>query len=195
VSIALLTLINNCLDWADGVVARIRDEQRDAATPCPEFTVDSLMAHLVDGLAWYGELPAGGSVDPREVHGPDVRQVGYVDAFRSVHATIRRNWTAERLAGTFPMGGTEVTGAGITEYMIVEALGHGWDLATATGQPVRVDPDVAEAALAVAHGLGEEVLRSPGMMAAAVPVDADAPAIDRFAAYLGREPAPARKPG
>jgi uncharacterized protein (TIGR03086 family) len=146
------------------------------------------MAHLVDGLTWYGELPAGGAADPRDVRGPDLRQVGYLDAVRTVHAVIRRNWTEERLADSYPMGGGQVTGAGITEYMIVEILGHGWDLATATGQPISVDPDVADGALAVAHGLGEANLRAPGMMAAAVSIDPDAPAIDRFAAFLGRHP-------
>jgi uncharacterized protein (TIGR03086 family) len=184
----LLTLLENCLDWADGVVARIGDGQRESATPCPEFTVGGLTAHLVDGLTWYGGLPAGGSADPRDVHGPDLRQVPYADAFRTACAVIRRNWTAQCLAETYPMAGGEVTGAGITEYMVVETLGHGWDLAIATGQPIRVSPDVAEAALDVAHRLGEQNLRGPGMMAAAVTIDADAPAIDRFVAFLGRQP-------
>jgi uncharacterized protein (TIGR03086 family) len=185
---APLTLLDNCLDYADGVVAGIAEEQRDAATPCPEFTVSSLVAHLVDGLTWYGELPAGGSADPREVPGADPRQVRYHDAFRAARATIGRNWTEQHLARTYPGPGGEVTGAGITEFMIVETLGHAWDLATSTGQPIRVRPEVADAALAVAHRLGEQALRAPGMMTAAVTVDADAPAIDRFVAFLGRQP-------
>jgi hypothetical protein len=51
-----------------------------------------------------------------------------------------------------------------------------------------VAPDLAEAGLTVAHGLGEQVLRAAGMMADAVIVDAHAPAIDRFVAFLGRQP-------
>jgi uncharacterized protein (TIGR03086 family) len=184
----VLTVLNDCLNWVDGVVAEIGEEHRDSPTPCPEFTVDLLVAHVVDGLAWYGGLPAGGSADPRAVHGPDPREVGYREAFRTARETVRRNWTPERLTDTFPMPSGDYTGAGITEFQIVEFLGHGWDLAVATGQPTDVDPDLAETALRVAKGLGEDVLRSPGMMADPVAVAPDAPAIDRFVAYLGRRP-------
>jgi uncharacterized protein (TIGR03086 family) len=188
VSTPSLALLDGCLDWADGVVTGIRTEQRDAATPCPDFTVGRLVAHLVDGLTWYGRLPAGGPTDPREVHGPDLRQVPYADAFREARATIRGNWASTHLADTYALPFGEVSGTGITEYMIVETLGHGWDLAAATGQPINVAPDLAEAALTVAHGLGEQTIRTQGMMAAAVDVAADAPAIDRFIAFLGRQP-------
>lgn len=184
----MLTVLDSCLTWVDGVVAGIGAEHRDAPTPCPEFTVDLLVAHLVDGLVWYGGLPAGGPADPREVHGPDLRRVGYHDAFRAACDTVRRNWTERHLADAFPAPGGEVTGEGITQYEIVEVLGHGWDLATATGQPVTVAPGLAEAALTIARGLGEETLRGPGMMANPVSADPDAPAIDRFVAYLGRKP-------
>jgi uncharacterized protein (TIGR03086 family) len=174
--------------WAGGVVAGIRADQGDAATPCAELTVDRLLAHLIDGLTWYGRLPAGGPADPRTIHEPDSGPVPPADAFRAAHATIRRNWTSAHLAETYALPFGEVTGTGVTEYMIVETLGHGWDLAVATGQPITVVPDLAEAALAVARGLGEPALRGEGMMAAAVPAAAGAPAIDRFVAFLGRQP-------
>ena len=183
----VLSVLDGCLDWTDGVVAGIGAGHRDAATPCPEFTVDGLVAHLVDGLAWYGALPAGGATDPREVKGPDLAS-GYADAFRAARAVVRRNWTPPRLDDTFALPVGQVTGAGITEYTVVEMLGHGWDLAVATGQPVHVADELAEAALTIARGLGEETLRGPGMMGAPTPVDADAPAMDRFVAYLGRRP-------
>lgn len=183
-----LVLLDGCLDWVDGVVAGIRTEQRDAPTPCPDFTVDRLAAHLVDGLTWYGRLPAGGRTDPREVHGPDLRQVPYADAFHAARATIRSNWTSTHLADTYVLPFGEISGTGITEYMIVETLGHGWDLAAATGRPIDAAPDLAEAALTVARGLGEQTIRAQGMMAAAVATGEDAPAIDRFIAFLGRPP-------
>ena len=85
-----------------------------------------------------------------------------------------------------PFGGC--TGAGITEYTIMETLGHGLDLAVATGQPIGLAADVSEASLTVVRGLGEQALRTPGMMAAAVSVEAQGPAIDRFVAFLGRQP-------
>jgi uncharacterized protein (TIGR03086 family) len=190
----LLTVLEDCLDWTGGVVARIGQKQRDTTTPCPGFTVDRLVAHVIDGLTWYGQLPAGGATDPRAVRGPDLQRVRYDDAFRTARAGIRRNWTPHRLTDTYVLPFGEVTGAGITEYTIVEALGHGWDLAISTGQPINVAADLAETALTLAHGLGEQTLRAPGMMAAAATVETDAPAIDRFVAFLGRPPSPRTQP-
>ncbi|TDC94558.1 TIGR03086 family metal-binding protein [Actinomadura sp. 7K507] len=186
--IATLDLLDGCMDWAGGVVAGIRVEQRDAATPCPEFTVEGLIAHLIDGLTWYGQLPAGGPTDPREATGPDLRRVPYADAFDAARSTTGRTWTPVHLADTYALPFGETSGTGITEYMIVETLGHGWDLAVAAGQPINVAPDLAEAALTTAHGLGEQTLRAEGMMADAATVPAHAPAISRFVAFLGRQP-------
>jgi uncharacterized protein (TIGR03086 family) len=182
----LLELLDRCLDHAATVVAGIRDDQRAAPTPCPDLTVDQLLVHLVGGLKWYGQLPAGGPGDPRDVPGSQLAPLSYPDAFADVRTLIRSTWSPARLTDRYPMPGGEVTGAGMTEYMVVEVLGHTWDLAVATGQPTDPPGGVAEDALGVARGLGEEALRAPGMMGPAVPVDPDAPAIDRFAAFLGR---------
>jgi hypothetical protein len=65
-------------------------------------------------------------MDPRAATGPDLRQVPYADAFHATHAAIRRNWTSARLADTYALPFGETSGRGITEYMIVETLGHGW---------------------------------------------------------------------
>ncbi|MFI0482302.1 TIGR03086 family metal-binding protein [Actinomadura sp. 9N215] len=182
-----LALLDDCMAWADGVVEGIHAEQGSAATPCSEFTVDDLLAHLIDGLTWFGQLPAGGPTDPRRVHGLDPVGRSHVEAFHAARATIRRNWTPAHLSDTYALPFGQTTGTGITEYMSVETLGHGWDLAAATGQPITVAPHLAEAALTIARGL-EPALRAPGMMADAVTVTADTQPIDRFVAFLGRHP-------
>jgi uncharacterized protein (TIGR03086 family) len=184
----MLELLDRCLDFAGDVVTAIRDDQREAATPCPEFTVRRLTEHLIGGLDWYGRLPAGGPADPRDVPGPDLARQPYPVAFHTATRVIYRNWTPEHLARTYPMPMGEVTGAGITEYTIVEVLCHAWDLATATGQPARPAADLAEAALTMARGIGEQTLRAPNMMGDPVAVSDDASALDRFVAYLGRQP-------
>jgi uncharacterized protein (TIGR03086 family) len=184
----LLELLDESLVYAAEVLAGIEPAYGDAATPCPDFTVDHLVEHLVNGLAWYAGLPAGGEADPRDVRGPDPRETGYVNALASVVADVRQNWST-RLLGeklTLPFG--TVTGAGMTQYTIIEVLAHGWDLAVATKQPNRPPEELAEQALAVAQELDEETLRSPGMMADQVPVEAGAPPMDRFVAFLGRQP-------
>ena len=70
---------------------------------------------------------------------------------------------------------------------INENLMHGWDLARATGQVTSELPeDLAEQTLAMwTRQLGGRP-RESMPFAAAQPAPADAPAIERLAAYLGR---------
>jgi uncharacterized protein (TIGR03086 family) len=187
--VTLLGLLDESLSYADVVVAGIATDQALAPTPCPDFTVEHLVEHLVNGLAWYGGLPTGGDPDPGKATGPDVREVGYRPALESVTALVRSNWTDASLRASYPMPFGEITGEGITEYQVVEVLVHAWDLAVATGRPARPTEQLAERALALAHRLSEDTLRGPGMMADPVTVPDSAPALDRLVAFLGRQPA------
>jgi uncharacterized protein (TIGR03086 family) len=183
----MLTLLGRCLAYADRVIAGIPEARRGAPTPCADYDVEHLTAHLVKGVRWTADLPGGGTTDPLADPEPDLRGVPLPDAFRAVAADVRAAWSEADLERKFVMPFVEITGEGLIQYLIVELLGHGWDLATATGQPADAGEDLAEAGLRVARDLGE-VLRSPGMMGPAVQVPAGAPAMDRLAAYLGRTP-------
>jgi uncharacterized protein (TIGR03086 family) len=70
---------------------------------------------------------------------------------------------------------------------ITELLGHGWDLARATGQPADFPDDLAERALTEARNQLRNRPEGPhAPFAPQAPVPDDAPAIDRLAAFLGR---------
>jgi uncharacterized protein (TIGR03086 family) len=69
-----------------------------------------------------------------------------------------------------------------------ELLIHGWDLARATGQPADLPEDLAEGALSMWRTRLADRPREGMPFAAPQPVADDAPAIDRLAAYLGRQP-------
>jgi uncharacterized protein (TIGR03086 family) len=92
-------------------------------------------------------------------------------------------------------GETEVAGARLpaTVMGVVaadEVLVHGWDLAVATGQPYRADPEVAAAVLHQVTMLtqpGMEDLRN-GQFGPVVPVPDDAPVLDRILGLTGRDP-------
>jgi uncharacterized protein (TIGR03086 family) len=82
---------------------------------------------------------------------------------------------------------------------IVDTVTHGWDLARATGQQPAFDPEIAQIALVFAERSFGEARTSgapftpplpiPGTpFAPPVPISEDAPAIDRLAAMLGRQP-------
>jgi uncharacterized protein (TIGR03086 family) len=82
-----------------------------------------------------------------------------------------------------PLG--TATGAERLQIRLYDLLAHGWDLAQATGQPAALPEDLAEQALAFAHTYLADQAR-PGRFAPAQLAADHAPAIERFAAFLGR---------
>jgi uncharacterized protein (TIGR03086 family) len=88
--------------------------------------------------------------------------------------------------------GETYTGATLVDMYLVELATHAWDLARATGQLGRLDPDVAGPALGAARGTVRPEYRnlvepgSPYGSEVDAPVDADP--WERLAAFLGRQP-------
>jgi len=73
---------------------------------------------------------------------------------------------------------------------VQEVLAHGWDLATATGQPAEGDPELATWALAISKRiLLPEIRGQEGVpFGSVVEVPADAGPYLQLAAWLGRHP-------
>src|SRR5581483_11241096 len=63
---------------------------------------------------------------------------------------------------------------------------HTWDLARATGQDDRLDPEQLQRMLAAVGAMPEEALRAGGMFGPRIDVPADADDQTRFLAYVGR---------
>ncbi|WP_405779129.1 TIGR03086 family metal-binding protein [Streptomyces sp. NBC_01378] len=163
------------------VVAGITDGQLAGGTPCDDFTVAGLLAH-VDAAAvrlaavTRGEAAEPQGVSPRELIGHHVRAL----------ATAWQEPSAWQ--GSTDLGlelANEVWG----RIALTEMVVHGWDLATATGQPF----DVPEPTLRGCLEYLTEFLpklpapaRSP--WGTAVPVSPDAPLLDRVIGMAGRKP-------
>ena len=148
---------------------------------------------------WWGCL--AGAATHRRFNGsagradPHLAGAALLPPFRAAAAEVRRNWTAAALATTYatPMGA--ISGAGLASYTVVEIVVHSWDLAVATDQAIRPTDSLATLVLGLASEFDEATLRAPGMMAPAVDVPAEAPAMDRLVAFLGRDPyAPIKPP-
>lgn len=116
-------------DSFTNLVAGVRPDQLGIQTPCPEWSVQELVSHVVKGNLMFTRLFTG--AEP-----PAVDAVGDSVAAISVSAqALREAASAEgALERTFntPMG--ERTGARLMTIRVVELSVHGWDLAQATGQ-------------------------------------------------------------
>ncbi|QUH00695.1 TIGR03086 family protein [Saccharopolyspora erythraea] len=177
-----------------GLLAGVRAEQLADATPCSEYTVADLIAHIDDvaqGFAVFAgaDVPAtGNGASATGTNAPDV--VGdRRDAARHVRA-LGEAWDAPTAwHGSTDTGDVELPNEVWGKIALTEVVVHGWDLAHATGQRFELPEDALRACL---DHVSEFVPRAPlpELWGTAVDVPAVAPLIDRIVAITGRAPRP-----
>ena len=159
------------------VIAGVAPEQGGRPTPCDGYDVDQLVDHLV---GWAGSFAARLGGEPFEGE-PAAYRCGPDPAgdFRAAAVSISAAYRA----------GTEASQALPLGVLLMEFLTHGWDLATATGQDVHFEPAAADRALAAGQQMLKPEYRGPDQpFGPEVAVPAEAGAVDRLVAYLGRDP-------
>jgi uncharacterized protein (TIGR03086 family) len=164
------------------VLSGVSDDQLDASTPCTEWRVRDLVAHVVDGN-WRTATGAA-SHSPR-----DEDAAGLVALHAESAAAADAAFAApDGLTRTyeFPLGA--VPGSRMIGMRTTDVLTHAWDLARATGQPTDdLDGELAAEVLAASRGRIPPELRGPGKpFDDEQPCEPDASASDRLAAFLGR---------
>jgi uncharacterized protein (TIGR03086 family) len=190
-------LLSRALDQAGDVVAGTDRGRAGDPTPCRSWTVGQLVDHLVHDLGQFVTAAGGGAPDWSQA--PPPAGDDWAGAYRRGAQELVEAWQkAGDLSGTVTLPGMgEVPARFPVDMQIAELAVHAWDLATATGQRVDLDPEVAETALAWMRGTMAPQFRGTEEEGKAfgpeVPIADDAPAYDRLAAFAGRRPAdPAR---
>jgi uncharacterized protein (TIGR03086 family) len=175
---------------ATRIIGSISDDQLHLPTPCSEWDVRDVLAHVLDGdlltIDWIkGETPL-----PREQ-----RTSAFFDGFLGSEpqaAVLERLATCHDLVASDDpdrmlstrMGPFSV--ADMAEKRIADLVAHLWDLAVATGQPVDYDPELVESVLAHYHAKLDGKPREGAPVAEQQTVPEGATAADRLAAFLGR---------
>jgi uncharacterized protein (TIGR03086 family) len=189
----LLAQLEEGLEYAGKRVAGVPAGALDAPTPCAEWTVRQLLNHLVGSVDILNRLAAGDDVDRARI---DAHLLANTDAIgtnpaaafgRAADAALavwRAPGVFERLID-FPAQDTPA--AVVANIMLIEVLGHGWDLGAATGQPEPMDPAVARSGLAWTQPFLAQVGRGTSF-APAVTVLGGASPTDELVAFLGRDP-------
>jgi uncharacterized protein (TIGR03086 family) len=177
------------------LIAAVRDDQLDAATPCPAYSVGDLADHI-GGLSLAFTAAAlkvgmdasasGGSGDGSRL------EDGWRERIAADLGRLADAW-ADPAAydGMASAGGVEMPAPVAAMVALNEVVLHGWDLARATGQGYAVrDEDVATCFAFVEPTTrpGNEGMRDGGLFGPVVPVPADAPPLDRLLGAAGRRP-------
>ncbi|MEV6963475.1 TIGR03086 family metal-binding protein [Hamadaea sp. NPDC051192] len=177
------------IDKTTALVAGVQPGQGALPTPCPDYDVAALTDHLVGWLRMFAVRAAGLDFhDDPNSYRCGVDPAAEFAAAGAQAVTAFQGGAADR---PLRMASSELPGSMVLGMMLIEYVGHGWDLAIATGQPVPYTEPEAQAALDAARGMLAPAYRGPGKtFGYEVDVSADASAVDRLVAFIGRNPDP-----
>ena len=157
----------------------------DTPTPVADWVARDIVRHLTQWLSGFVsagaaiELPSGPSVDDDPVAAWQIHCA-------AVQAMLDDPATAERVLANPHVGALPLDRA-IDQFYTPDVFMHTWDLARATGQEDRLDPDFCAQLLAGMEQM-EEAIRSSGHYGARVEVPADADPQTKLLGFIGRDP-------
>lgn len=178
------------LEQAGTIFAGVRADQLSAPTPCRKWNTRELANHLV-GVNWM--MSAVGKGEKVDMEGPRPDLVGddpggaYETSRRAAAEVFTAPGALER-SWALPIG--EVPGAMARNIHLMETVIHTWDLAKATGQTNRLDPELGDVVLGLAPSIVTSGIRneSGNPFAQVITVAETAPVYERLAGFLGRTP-------
>lgn len=186
-------LDRRAVDAGVAVVACVRADDLDRPTPCTDWTLAELLAHMTVQHHGFASAAEGHGADPgvwrvRPLADPVAE---YAAAARRVTAAFGADDVLDRSFALPEFGaGVEFPGRQAIGFHLVDYVVHGWDVARSLGVGLELDPDVLDAALEIAAAVpdGEQRLVPGAAFRPGVPAVADAPGLDRVVALLGRSP-------
>ena len=182
-----IALLERAINYTLGCLHLVTPDALDRATPCADWDLRALLAHLDDSLRVLGE-----AVDLGVVQLDAVGTDPAADPVAGVRGSATHLLGA--LAGSrdqpeISIGGCPLTTGIVAATGAVEVAVHGWDVARACGVDRPIPPPLAEEMLDLS-ALLVSVDDRPVRFAAAVDVPPRADPGDRLVGFLGRRPYP-----
>jgi uncharacterized protein (TIGR03086 family) len=170
---------------AAGFTARVRGTSDwDAPAPVEGWCARDVVGHLVEWFPNFLEAATGLVLarGPAPSEDPVAAWHVHTDA-------VQRLLDGPEAAVPFrhPMVGEMPLPEAVDRFYTTDVFLHTWDLARATGQDERLDPETCAGLLAGMAPI-EELLRSSGQYGPRVPVPGDADVQTRLLAFIGRDP-------
>jgi uncharacterized protein (TIGR03086 family) len=156
----------------------------DRPAPCPGWVARDVVRHLVDWSADFlrggagVEVPRGPSADDDPVAAWEVHRDG-------IQAILDDPSCADRVLKNPHIGEVPLDEA-IARFYTSDIFLHTWDLAHATGQDERLDPERCATMLQGMQPF-DEILRTSGQYGPRVEVPDDADVQTRLLAFIGRD--------
>lgn len=164
-------------------VAGVPPERWADPSPCEGWTALDVVRHVVDTEASFLSR-----VDRQLDEVPSVDD-DPLAAWTTVRDVVQGALDDPAVAATSYEShfGPTTFEATVDRFYNMDLVIHGWDLARATGQDERIDPEELRRVAVDAEALGDS-LRMPGVCGPAIEVPADADEQSRVLGFLGRQP-------
>lgn len=171
------------------LVREIPGEGLGRPTPCDDFDLRTLLNHLVLWTAYSFERRARSEKVPEELIARDfVAEPGWEKAYEEQLDRALTAWSDPKVwEGEVDTGAGTMPANDIASMILLEMVLHGWDLARATGQELRLDEETAAVAADVVEKYGEMFRQYDGFKPA-LDVPEGASTIDRALLRSGRDP-------
>ena len=174
-------------------VRRITADQLTLPTPCTDWNLRDLLAHMTVQHRGFTAAVRGQGGDPANWHLPAVHDDPVIDHLAAADEAI------VAFAAVDPNTQVEIAEFGpdaqfpasqAMTFHFLDYLVHGWDVAQALGQPFTPEPDLVDAGWQIAEMIPADDASRPtgGPFGPAVAASADASSFERLLAHVGRTP-------
>jgi uncharacterized protein (TIGR03086 family) len=182
-------LLDRSLAYTRVMLADVRPDQLERATPCAGWPLGQLLAHMEDALDAFTEA-ASGRVEVDPVPKTSTR----VEALREKACALLGAWAAARpVPGRIEIGDLDLDAPLLVATAALEIAVHGWDVGQATGRRTRIPVDLAAGLLPIAERIIAPVDRGP-RFAGPRPTHAEAASDLRLLSWTGRAAAHPTEP-
>jgi uncharacterized protein (TIGR03086 family) len=176
------------------IVSHLTGADLGRPTPCSEWNVADLLAHMTVQHHGFAAAARGKGADPA-VWKPqplaDDPAKAYAEAAEDVLAAYAEPGVLERSFDLPEFGqGAAFPGAQAISFHFIDYVVHGWDLARALGRPYELEDELAGPALEIALVVpaGEQRTRLTTAFKRELPTPDGASTLDRILTHLGRSP-------
>ncbi|GIF18025.1 uncharacterized protein (TIGR03086 family) [Actinoplanes tereljensis] len=145
-------------------------------TPCAEWDLGALIAHMTEQHQIFAAAALGGPVPPVRSY---AEAAALVTAAFATPGMLDRPFLLADIHPSMTFPGRQAIGFHLVDYVV-----HGWDVAAALGVPYLPPADVLALTLPIARAVPDG---SPAF-APALPVPSDATPLDEILLLLGRNP-------
>lgn len=174
--------LDDILPRLNKLVGSLSDAQLDAPTACSKFAVRDILGHMIGGATMFAGAFRGDA--PLDRSGATDLVATFPVAMADLQQAVHSPGAMERTISA-PFG--DVPGDAFARFVALDGLVHGWDIASATGEPYEPPAALVAEVDAFTRQAISESMRDGDTFAAAVDPPAGASPLVQLVAFTGRQ--------